>query len=169
MNTDESPQPGGKHLQLLLGSLAEYAAKLKSAYNEWTALKWRLALTILVSLAILTVVGFVFAILDTARLDISERRVAGSLLTILLLILAFGVVSFVLSIRRRARLKRSEVEILAEQVARLIRLASQFEQHGKVEDFSEKMLLDLRLAEAEASLRYSRELQRDSLSNLLLS
>ena len=162
MNAEEQPPAGTKHLQLLLGSLAEYAAKLKTACDEWAVLKSRRALTILMFLAACGILTLLLVALEATPLESRERTFAASLVAFLFLIFLFGVLYMVLSIRRRERPKRTEIEILGEQVARLIRLASQFDQHGKIEDFSEKMLLDLRLAEAEASLRYSQELSRDA-------
>lgn len=168
MNAEGEPLPGSKHLQLLLGSLAEYAAKLKITCDEWTNLKWRLALTVLVLLFGLGLTALGWIALDSVGLDYRERRLMTAATTMLMTISLFGALYFAISLNRRKRLKRHDIAILAEQVGRLIRLASQFEERGKVEDFSEKMLLDLRLAEAEASLRYSKVIDRDSLLNFIM-
>jgi hypothetical protein len=151
------PEDHAKHLRVLVDALAEYAGKLRAASDAMYRLRWRATFAALGGGAVLLVGGswFILAVIDPAAKNPSLFQILVTIpvagLTALLTAL---VISAVLSEFRHARQVAQEVAILTEQMSRLIHLTAQFEEHGKI-DFSEKMLLNLRLAEAEAAVRLS--------------
>jgi hypothetical protein len=145
------PDDGEKHLRILLDALAEYAGKLRAASEKAYQTRWRRAVA-LYSATTVAALGAALTISLVSHLKIELEYRLG-VYTILVMCVA-GLVLLTTSGRDRDRLRNEEVAILTEQVARLIHLAAQFEEHGKI-PFSEKMLLDLRLAEAEAAVRMS--------------
>ena len=88
-----------------------------------------------------------------------------------MLVTVFVLFIFVLSFFQQFVQSRNEldgIEHLRIVVEKLVRRASQFEDHGKI-GFSQKIAIDLRLAEAESSLKQADSVKYDLLSRLFSS
>ncbi len=160
------PEPGNvglkdfQQVEVLLSSLAEYTQKLKLACDRWVSQRVRFQMNLFLSVVSLTFSVAVYVSM--------ERN--SPLIFPLFSLAIIGVVTGLYFLFSRSigdiRLSynKNEITVMAMQVGRLIRLASQVEEHV-ASDFTSKMMLDLRLAEAEAVLQYSERIIGRDLSS----
>jgi hypothetical protein len=86
---------------------------------------------------------------------------------LIVLLMAFPLLPLALSILRDRQQRTFDVHQVATTVEKLIRTASQYGDHS-INRIGDKFEFDIRLAEAEASLRlYQEVFQRDLASNAL--
>jgi signal transduction histidine kinase len=143
----------------LLGTLQEYAEKLRNAARSFHERKSRLLVFGIagsVATAMLTIVSglaFSFARNLTEPTTISRTvtvAVAGTLAVVVTALVLFTIRSF----SDRNQIAEFEIVPLQRSLRRLLVRASQLETHS-VSDPDEKILFDLRLAEAESALALS--------------
>jgi hypothetical protein len=152
-----------KDWEILVEALGEYSGKLKALCDKWERAKDRQQLmisTVILLVFVLSTFGFLWIRRVGISLDYQE--------IVLYLACAIGILAwlFVVWVSREIRLRRfarREITITSDQVAQLIRLASQVQEH-RIKGYAEKMLFKLRIAEAEAALRISEFITRTDLS-----
>lgn len=142
----------GPSLEVLVTALGEYAGKLRAMCDEWRGMRARRITTVMLAIAV--------SFFGIGGLGILHQAIGPGYRTIYVLGFTMVMVGSLLFITdwffrdaQRMRQVRGEIFVAAEQVGRLIKLGSQFEHFA--ESVNKKIMLDLRLAEAEGALRYS--------------
>ncbi len=139
---DDRPDTEVDYLLSLLGDYSEKIRARMDAAERARMARWSWALT---SSAVVTVVAAVgYTIVKEIDTLLSYGLVAGMALVPLLLMWA-------LRSQEAVSRQRREVQRLAEVLDILIRRASQLEDHGQA-NVAQRVILDIRLSEAEAAL-----------------
>lgn len=142
------PQHGSSILSAALAESAEILLRRIEQAEELKARYFRLLTTAALFLSL--AVSMVFLAIELV--DFSTYRVvltigfAGTSASI------FMVAYQAFELERNRRRREREIGELALRLESIIRIASQFEDHGKSDRFT-RLLLDLRLTEAESALR----------------
>jgi len=150
------PPPDSHELSKVMGLLREYAEKLRLLCEDRIKFKHRQVLII-----VLGTLSGVMTILTVTLIMNSTRGESDAKDAIPLMALLAGLVVippiFVLI---RDRTKPYAVHQVAATVERMIRMASQYGEHA-MQSVGDRFEFDIRLAEAEASLRLYEEVFRE--------
>jgi hypothetical protein len=139
--------------------LAEYSQKLRLSYEELYRIR-QSRFVFASAFSILVIIGSM-AIGISIKFEILKSNfdmiivIGVSALTFVLLF----YMAFVVQLNKMGFMKR-EISVLASQLERLIRSASQFQEHGE-RNFGKRIELDLRLADAEGTLSLVSRVLRD--------
>lgn len=149
-----------QQVEVLLSSLAEYTQKLKLACDRWVSQRVRFQMNLFIMVVPMMVAGSLFYFFVRGERDLLFPLFA--IAGLALMTIAYFLFSRSLG-EIRLSYNKNEIDVMARQVGRLIRLASQYEEHV-APDFTSRMMLDLRLAEAEAVLQYSERIVGSDIS-----
>jgi len=134
-------------VKTISGLLAEYSTKLRSLTEQWERQRRRILV------ATYAWLGVVAIILVTA-ITLYGSKPPVYLFVFVVVALTFIPYLHLLSEeKRKARLVKENTRIMAIRMEKLIRKASQIEEHGR-EETNSILELDLRLAEAEGALQF---------------
>ncbi len=141
--------------EVLLDLLKEFGSKLRQSCDEWTTRSERnrnFVYRFAIAASLLVLLSYYLYELQVIRffhVTLCWSLLVGG---------AVGLLWSSFSIQRKRRMiLGDEIQILADQVERLVTTASQIAEHTE-QDFDNRLQLDLRLAEAEGALRYYRHI-----------
>lgn len=154
MPTDRSVRD--PDIDYLLQLLGEYTGKLRLRAQAAAKMRLRSWLMLLTGLA--AGAGSGVLLYSFSEFKTAERLI----LATLALAIFIGTSGFTwIQLRRESRYEEDAIAALQLGLERLVRRASQIEDHGSV-DFTQRIALELQLAEAEAVLREASRALRDS-------
>jgi len=157
--TDETRLPD---VDVIVRLLEEYSEKLHTRVEQTLKTKF-VASAVFVVCALASIFTF-FYINSLPVADQGKNNTTLYWLAALLPILS-GLIT-VFQFNARLARERQAIDRMARAMETLMRRASQVEDHGKV-DFDKRLLLDLRLAEAESEFTFAMSSRRSVIRKLI--